>query len=63
VVLRVQPIDLSSYTDEMGDDLFSLPELFYEGEKNALRYPYWKKEDASTMFTRWDRLHWRPRVA
>ena len=52
VVLLVQPFNLSSYTEEMGDDLFNLTDLFYGDEKIALRYPYWEKKDTDTMFER-----------
>jgi hypothetical protein len=52
VVLLVQPFNRSSYTEEMGDDLFSLTDLFYGDEKIALRYPYWEKKDTDTMFER-----------
>ena len=55
VVLLVQPFNLSSYMEEMGDDLFNLTDLFYGDEKIALRYPSWEKKDTDTMFARFVR--------
>ena len=63
VLLRVQPVNLTLYNDEMCNAMgeCDYSSIYYESYKNAYRYPYWQKKDTSKgMFTNKDKANdWR----